>query len=96
MQPLLGLLDREGEPEVVVDVVGALGLLGDPAAVRPLEKRAAGSFFSRSSTEVRVAVYRALAAIGTPHAVDLLEEALDDNDPEVRETARRMLEARGP
>ena len=68
LRPLLGLLDGEADTDVVVGVLRALGQLGDPGAVNAIEKRAVGSFFSRPPTDVRIAAYRALHNIGTPHA----------------------------
>jgi hypothetical protein len=91
LRPLLSLLDNEGEPEVVLEVIRALGQLGDPSAVIPLEKRAVSGFFSRRPQELRVAAYRALGAIGTPHAMQLIEKAREDRDPEVRRTAEAVL-----
>jgi hypothetical protein len=37
-----------------------------------------------------VAAYRALAAIGTPHAKKLVESAAEDRDPEVRLAVARF------
>lgn len=94
LKPLLALLEKEDDQAVVVEVIRALGLLGDPSAVIPLEKRAVPSLFSRAPQEVRVAAYRALGGIGTPHAMELVEKAADDKDTEVRRTAEAILKAR--
>lgn len=91
VRPLVGLLEAEEDEEVVRAVLGALGQLGDPGAVPAVEKRAVGSFFSRPSNEVRIAAYRTLHRIGTPHAMRLLEQAREDKDPEVRTFARKLL-----
>jgi hypothetical protein len=91
LRPLLSLLEHEGEPEVVLEIIRALGQLGDPSAVIPLEKRAVSGFFSRRPQELRVAAYRALGAIGTPHAMQLIEKAREDRDAEVRRTAEAVL-----
>lgn len=90
-RPLLALLEAEEDETVLVAAIRSVGLIGDPSAVPSLERRATGSRFSRSSQEVRVAAYRALAAIGTPRAKELLREALDDRDPEVQYTAQAAL-----
>ena len=74
-------------------MIRALGLLGDPSAVIPLEKHAVPGLFSRTPQVVRVAAYRALSSIGTPHAMALLRDALEDRDPEVRRTAEAILQA---
>lgn len=58
--------------------------IGRPSASWP-------SFFSRSPTDVRIAAYRALHHIGTPHAKRLLNQAVDDKDPEVKASARELL-----
>lgn len=91
LRPLLALLEEEHDPDVVVDVLRALGKLGDPGAVNAIEKRAVGSFFSRPPTDVRIAAYQALRRIGTPHAKSLLVQAADDKDPEVRSVVRGLV-----
>lgn len=91
LRPLLTLLEEEDDPPVLVAVLGALGRLGDPGAVPSIEKRAVSSFFSRPSNEVRIAAYRALHAIGTPHARGLLEQAREDKDPQVRTFVRKLV-----
>jgi HEAT repeat protein len=91
LRPLLALLDGESDPDVVAGVLRALGQLGDPGAVNAIEKRAVGSFFSRPPTEVRIAAYRALHHIGTPHAKSLLVQAVDDKDPAVKGAIRQLL-----
>lgn len=81
---LLALLDSEKDPVALEAVMGALGDLGEPSAVPPLERRASGSLLSRPPTQIRVAAYRALHAIGTPHARGVVQAAAGDRDPEVR------------
>jgi HEAT repeat protein len=95
LRPILALLDVEDlEDDVKVPVqvqaLHGLGHLGDPGAVQAIEKLAVGSLFSKPSTEVRVAAYQALHAIGTPHARALIEKARDDKDPVVRTTVRAL------
>jgi HEAT repeat protein len=91
LKPLLALLENESEESVVAGILRALGQLGDPGAVNAIEKRAVGSFFSRPPTEVRIAAYRALHNIGTPHAKELIRDAAEDKDPEVRGAVRQLL-----
>jgi len=91
LRPLLALLEQETDPDVVVGVLRALGQLGDPGAVNAIEKRAVGSFFSRPPADVRIAAYRALHNIGTPHAKSLLMHAADDKDPAVKGAVRQIL-----
>ena len=91
LRPLLALLEGEADPDVAVGVLRALGQLGDPGAVNAIEKRAVGSFFSRPPADVRIAAYRALHNIGTPHAKSLLVQAADDKDPAVKGAVRQLL-----
>jgi len=85
LRTLQGMLETEAEEGIQARILLSLGQLGDPGSVPLMEKRAVGSFFSRPPREIRIAAYRGLAAIGTPHARILLQAALDDRDPEVRE-----------
>jgi HEAT repeats len=91
LKPLLSIVEDESDPDVLVGVLGALGQLGDPGAVNSIEKHAVGSFFSKSPPEVRIAAYRALHRIGTPHARRLLNQAVDDKNLEVKAAARQLL-----
>jgi len=94
VKSLLERLEIEEEGKVQVQILRALGALGDPGAVPSIEKRATGTFFSKPSVPVRVAAYRALGSIGTPRAMQLLEEARDDRDDEVRRVVRAILDRR--
>jgi len=93
LKPILGLLDQADDPSDLVSLLRGLGRLGDPGAVQAIEKRATTSLFSKPPTEVRVAAYRALHEIGTPHARALIEQARDDKDAVVRTTARGLASA---
>jgi HEAT repeat protein len=96
VKPLLEQLEEEETPDVQEAILLALGQIGDPGAVPALEKRAVPGLFSRRPpTAVRVAAYRALWAIGTPHARKLVGDAEGDRDPEVRDAARRLPRTRG-
>ncbi len=94
LRPLLQLLAHEDQDSVLEEVLRSLGQLGDPSAVASIEKRAVGNFLWKPPTDVRVAAYTALGAIGTPHAMSLVEEARDDKDPDVRPVVRAILAAR--
>ncbi len=87
VKPLLRLLEKDGNEEVQVESMQALGKLGDPGAVALIERKITGRFFSRPSRAVRLAGFRALASIGTPHAKNLLKKASKDSDPDVRRLA---------
>lgn len=93
-RPLQEMLEEDDAAEVQVAQIRALGRLGDAAAVPTLESKVSGSLFSRPPTEVRVAAFRALAAIGTPRARKLLHGAVNDRDVEVRETVRELIGSR--
>jgi HEAT repeat protein len=88
---LLGRLDQEENKDVLVEILRGLGQLGDPMAVPAIEKRAVGGFLKRQPVEIRIAAYRALAAIRTPHARELVEAATEDKDPEVKSVARLLM-----
>lgn len=91
---LLQRLEKEEAENTQVQILRALGGLGDPGAVPAIEKRAVAGFFNRPPRPVRIAAYRALASIGTPHAMELLREAVEDRDEEVRNAVRSALSDR--
>ncbi|HSH76334.1 MAG TPA: HEAT repeat domain-containing protein [Longimicrobiales bacterium] len=95
LRPLLGLLEGEQDPDVVLPLVRALGEIGDPGAVLAIEKHAVRSLFYKPTTQVRAAAYRALHRIGTPHARELIHAALEDKDIEVRAVAEELVDS-GP
>ncbi len=93
VRPLLELLDKERDDELQIIVLVALGQIGDPVAVPAIEKRALGTFFSRPATNVRIAAYRALAGMGTPHATQLIRQAVHDKTPDVAAVAASLSAA---
>lgn len=88
---LVAMLAEESEADLLVAVLRALGQLGDPGAVPAIERHAHGSFLRRPPLEVRIAAYRALRHIGTPRARRLLNQAVDDRDPTVKQAVRQLL-----
>jgi HEAT repeat protein len=90
LRPLLQLLEHEEEADKRVRLLQALGDLGDPGAVPAIEKHAVPSRFGKASTDVRVAAYKALHRIGTPHARDLVQRAANDKEPAVRAALRGL------
>jgi HEAT repeat protein len=90
LRSLLGAL-KDHDPGVQVDCLRALGQIGDPGAVRLVEKRALGGLFSRPTQEVRIAAFRALAGIGTPQALRTLEKGAMDRDQGVRTIVRALM-----
>lgn len=94
VKPLVGILEHDDDTDVRVEGLRALGQIGDPGAVPHIEKRALGGLFSRFSRparEIRIAAYRALAGIGTPHAKSLLQKAATDSDPGVKAVVRSLI-----
>ena len=92
VKTLLARLDEEDSEEVIQEILRSLGQLGDPGAVPAIEKRAVGGFFKRPTSDVRVAAYRALSLIGTPHAKSVIQAAIEDKDAEVRALARSLTD----
>lgn len=88
-------LVREDNEVVLVEVLRALGRMGDPEAVEGIRQRAMPSFFVRPSRPVRIAGLRALGRIASPEAVALLEASAEDRDPDLRGAAQQALEDMG-
>lgn len=93
-RPLMDILEEGDEDAVIEQVIRALGQLGDPSAVALIEKKAVGSFFSKSPMEIRLAALSALGAIGTPHAMSVVESAEGDKDPKIRALVHQVLSAK--
>ena len=90
--PLLSRLPQESDPEVEVEIVRALGRVGDPRAIPVLAERASGGgFFSRIPSSIRVEAVRALGEIGGEAARPVLQRLLRDRNAEVREAALKAL-----
>lgn len=90
--PLLNRLPLETDLEAVVEIVRALGRVGDPRAVPLLAERAAGGgFFSRIPTAIRMEAVRALGEIGGETARAVLQRLLRDRSAEVREAVFKVL-----
>ena len=92
LKPLMTLLQDDRDLDVQIQSLNALGQIGDPGAVPLIEKKAVKRLFSRPPTEVRLAAYRALAGIGTPHAMQLLNKATKDSDRAVRKLAKGLVD----
>jgi HEAT repeat protein len=93
LRPLLAQLEDAGDGGDAVPFIDALGKLGDPGAVPAIEKHAVKTLFSKPPTEVRVAAYRALHRIGTPHARELVQKALEAKEPGVWVAVRQLVDA---
>ncbi len=86
-------LDDEGDQEVQLAIVAALGRLGTTDAVQRLIKAAepAGGIFKKKATAIRVAAVQALGEARTPAAQNALQHLLDDKDKEVKQAVFRLL-----
>jgi HEAT repeat protein len=90
--PLLNRLPHESDAEVELEIVRALGRVGDPRAVPVLAERASGGgFFSRVPAPLRVEATRALGEIGGDAARAVLQRLLRERNAEVREAAVKAL-----
>ncbi|HYR07977.1 MAG TPA: HEAT repeat domain-containing protein [Longimicrobium sp.] len=90
--PLLNRLPQETDAEVEVEIVRALGRVGDPRAVPVLAERASGGgFFSRIPTPIRVEAVRALGELGGEPGRAVLQRLLRDRNPEVREAVLKAM-----
>jgi hypothetical protein len=89
---LLRILEKDGSDRVQAQCLEALGRIGDPGAVPLIEKKAARRIFFGPSKEIRLAAYKALGAIGTPHARNLLLKATRDSDVDVRKVVLALVD----
>jgi hypothetical protein len=90
LKPLIAMLDETKDPDRAIPLIRALGLLEDPGAVPSIEKWAVPALFFKPRTDARIAAYRALYSIGTPHAVKLLAKASSDKDAAVQSAVMGM------
>ncbi len=95
IQTLISLLDTIKENERLITCCRALGKLGNPAAVEPLEKILAPqglfSVFTKRSAKLRTTAALALAQIPGPMASDALSRHLTSRDPGIRRIAQNRL-----
>lgn len=86
------LLDQETHPEIVREMMLALGRIGTPEALQALGRAAApgGRLFSRKSSSARLAAIEGLRVAG-PAASGILQNLITDDDPEVRSSSARAL-----
>lgn len=91
--PLVVALEEEKDPEVVRELVLALGRIGSPDAVQALIKIAqpSGRLFGRKPSALRVTAVEALRVAGTPTAIGTLQYLSNDSDKQVRAAARQAL-----
>jgi HEAT repeat protein len=91
--PLVVALDEEKDPEVVRELIFALGRIASPDAVQALIKIAqpSGKFFGRKPSALRVTAVEALRVAGTPSALGTLQNLSTDSDKQVRAAAQQAL-----
>jgi HEAT repeat protein len=91
--PLVVALEEEKDPEVVRELIFALGRIGSPDAVQALIKIAqpSGKFFGRKPSGLRVTAVEALRVAGTPSALGTLQTLSSDGDKQVRAAAQQGL-----
>ena len=90
--PLLKRLQEETDAEAVLEIVRALGRIGDPRALPALSERAAGGgFFSRVPTAIRVEAVRGLGEMRSDPAREILQRLTRDRNSDVREAALKAL-----
>jgi HEAT repeat protein len=91
--PLVVALEEEKDPEVVRELIFALGRIGSPDAVQALIKlgQPAGRFFGRKPSGLRITAIEALRVAGTPAALGTLQSLANDSDKQVRAAALQAL-----
>ncbi|HSU12466.1 HEAT repeat domain-containing protein [Longimicrobium sp.] len=91
--PLIKRLGGETDQETVIEIVRALGRIGDPRAIAALADRAnGGSLFSRVPIPIRVEAIRALGDVGGEAARTVLQRLMRDRNDAVREAAIKASE----
>lgn len=90
---LIRAIEGEGDSDVQVAMIAALGRVGTADAVQKLLKLAEpdARLFRKKPTVIRVAAVQALGEVKTPAALAALKELVGDKDREVRDTASRAL-----
>lgn len=92
---LVKRLGEETDLETAVEIVRALGRIGDPRAVQALAERASGgSLFSRTPLPIRLEAIRALGEIGGDAARAVLHRLMRDRNAEVRDAAIKASEGK--
>jgi HEAT repeat protein len=91
--PLVVALEDEKDPQVVRELIFALGRIGSSDAVQALIKIAqpSGKFFSRKPAALRVTAIEALRVAGTSAAAGTLHGLVGDSDKQVRAAAQQAL-----
>ena len=92
VQAVVSILEATKEPELAVACCQALGQIGNPSGVEPLEKVLSQKSFlimgRRWDGQVRATAVIALRQIEHPSAVALLQQLANDRDPIIRQLAQ--------
>lgn len=91
--PLVVALEEEKDPNVVRELIFALGRIGSADAVQALIKVAqpGGKLFGRKPSALRVTAVEALRVAGTAAAMGTLQSLTKDGDRHVRSAAQQAL-----
>jgi len=93
--PLLKRLGEETDQDTAIEVIRALGRIGDARAVAALAERASGgSLFSRTPMPIRLEAIRALGDIGGEGARAVIQKLMRDRNEAVRAAALKASEGR--
>ena len=87
---LVRALDKEEDPEVQVEILAAMGRIRSPDAVQKLIRLCSPTAGTPSGS-FRIAAAEALTTARGQAAVPFLRAMLDDRDPNVRTTARALI-----
>lgn len=90
---LIRAIEDEGDADVQIAMIAALGRVGTSEAVQKLLKLAEpdSRLFRKKPTNIRVAAVQALGEAKTPAAIAALKDLTADKEREVRDTATRAL-----
>jgi hypothetical protein len=89
--PLAAALDAEPDGDVQLGIIAALGRLGTPDAVQKLVKAVTQTGSRPKPVSYRIAALEALAAARGSSVNPILRSLLNDGEPTVRDTAKRLI-----
>jgi HEAT repeat protein len=93
--PLLKRLGEESDGDAALEIIRALGRIGDARAVQALAERASGgSLFSRTPLPIRLEAIRALGEIGGDAARAVIQRQMRDRNEAVRDAALKAIEGK--
>ena len=84
--PLISILEEATDPEIQIAAIEALGSVGGPLALNPLER-----MFDSDDWRLRSKAATALGEIGGPSAIPTLTRGLEDSDWWVRRNSAAAL-----